>query len=72
MRKEDAMNERLLERPEYGFLRTDPHLGRHLILLGLAGSYSYGTNNENKTAYCMQQEKCNGICCGKEWWNDEF
>lgn len=41
------MNERILERPEYGFLRTDPHLGRHLILLGLAGSYSYGTNNEN-------------------------
>lgn len=37
----------LLTRSEYGFLRTDEHLGKHIILLGLAGSYSYGTNNEN-------------------------
>lgn len=32
---------------EYDFIKTDEHLGKHVILLGLAGSYSYGTNNEN-------------------------
>lgn len=32
---------------EYGFLRTDPHLGNNIILLGLGGSHAYGTNNEN-------------------------
>lgn len=32
---------------EYDFLKTNEHLGKHVILLGLAGSYSYGTNNEN-------------------------
>ena len=37
----------LLEQTEYDFLRTDVHLGRHVILLGLAGCYSYGTENEN-------------------------
>lgn len=37
----------ILTTPEYHFLKTDEHLGRHIILLGLAGSYSYGTNNEN-------------------------
>lgn len=37
----------ILDGQEYDFLRTDEHLGRHIILLGLAGSYSYGTNNEN-------------------------
>lgn len=37
----------LLQRPEYRFIQTDEHLGRHVILLGLSGSYSYGTNNEN-------------------------
>lgn len=37
----------LLSEKEYDFLKTDEHLGRHVILLGLAGSYSYGTDNEN-------------------------
>lgn len=37
----------ILNGEEYKFLQTDEHLGRHIILLGLAGSYSYGTNNEN-------------------------
>ena len=37
---------KILERPEYAFLKTDEHLGNHIILLGLAGSYSYGTNIE--------------------------
>lgn len=37
----------LLEGKEYDFIKKDVHLGRYVILLGLAGSYSYGTNNEN-------------------------
>lgn len=37
----------IIKAEEYEFLRTNEHLGKHIILLGLAGSYSYGTNNEN-------------------------
>lgn len=37
----------ILKRSEYNFIKSNSHLGRHVILLGLAGSYSYGTNNEN-------------------------
>ncbi len=36
----------ILNGTEYDFLKTDEHLGKHVILLGLAGSYSYGTNIE--------------------------
>ena len=36
----------LLKSEEYNFIQSDEHLGRHVILLGLSGSYSYGTNNE--------------------------
>ena len=32
---------------EYGFLRSNEHLGSHIILLGLGGSHAYGTNTEN-------------------------
>lgn len=38
---------RILKTPEYEFLSKDEHLGRYVVLLGLSGSYSYGTNNEN-------------------------
>lgn len=31
---------------EYDFLRTNPHLGKNIILLGLGGSHAYGTNTE--------------------------
>ena len=31
---------------EYDFLRTNKHLGSNIILLGLGGSYAYGTNVE--------------------------
>ena len=31
---------------EYDFLRTDKHLGNKIILLGLGGSYAYGSNVE--------------------------
>jgi predicted nucleotidyltransferase len=36
----------LLNTPEYDFLRTNPHLGNNIILLGLGGSHAYGTNVE--------------------------
>ena len=36
----------LLERPEYNFLKTDPHLGKNIIFLTYGGSYAYGTNVE--------------------------
>lgn len=36
----------ILKQSQYSFLKTDEHLGKHMILLGLAGSYSYGTNIE--------------------------
>ena len=31
---------------EYDFLRTNTHLGNNIVLLGLGGSYAYGTNVE--------------------------
>lgn len=34
----------ILTGTEYGFIKDNEHLGKHVILLGLAGSYSYGTN----------------------------
>lgn len=37
----------ILNSKEYEFINTNEHLGKHIILLGLSGSYSYGTNNEN-------------------------
>lgn len=33
-----------LRNKEYDFLRTNEHLGSNIILLGLGGSYAYGTN----------------------------
>ena len=32
---------------EYDFLRNNEHLGKNIILLGLGGSYSYGTNKSD-------------------------
>lgn len=37
-----------LQSGEYDFLRTDEHLGRHIILLTLGGSHAYGTSMETK------------------------
>lgn len=39
--------ESLINTEQYDFLRTNPRLGRRIMLLGLGGSYAYGTNNEN-------------------------
>ncbi len=36
----------LMNETEYDFLRTNPRLGKRIILMGLGGSYAYGTNNE--------------------------
>lgn len=35
-----------LQSSEYDFLRTDEHLGHHIILLTLGGSHAYGTSME--------------------------
>ena len=37
----------ILNKPEYDFVNKNEHLGKHVILLGLAGSYAYGTNIES-------------------------
>ena len=36
----------MIKGPEYDFLRDIPHLGNNIVLLGLGGSYAYGTNIE--------------------------
>lgn len=36
-----------LKTEEYNFLRTNEHLGNNIIILGMGGSHSYGTNNES-------------------------
>jgi predicted nucleotidyltransferase len=36
----------LIQTSEYGFLRTNEHLGSNIILLTLGGSHAYGTNVE--------------------------
>ncbi len=38
---------KLIKTDTYSFLRTNEHLKNNIILLGLGGSYAYGTNNEN-------------------------
>lgn len=38
---------KLMNSSDYDFLRTHPRLGNRIILMGLGGSYAYGTNNEN-------------------------
>ncbi|SEM11071.1 hypothetical protein SAMN04487770_12615 [Butyrivibrio sp. ob235] len=38
---------KLMQSEEYDFLRTNERLGNRIMLLGLGGSYAYGTNNEN-------------------------
>lgn len=60
---------KLLASEEYDFLRTDTHLGRNIIILGLGGSYSYGTNNENSDLDirgCALNSK-RDILCGEDF-----
>ncbi len=35
-----------INRPEYDFLRDNPHLGKNVLFVTLGGSYAYGTNVE--------------------------
>ena len=44
------IDSKILSSEAYNFLQSDAHLGRHVILLGLAGSYSYGTNTKKVTS----------------------
>ena len=37
---------KMLKSEEYDFLRNNDHLGKRIMLLGLSGSYGYGTNRE--------------------------
>lgn len=37
----------LIHTSKYDFLRNHARLGKRIMLLGLGGNYSYGTNNEN-------------------------
>ncbi len=38
---------KLMNSQEYDFLRKNERLGKRMILLGLGGSYAYGTNNDH-------------------------
>lgn len=41
------IHNRIRDETEYNFLRDNPHLGSNIILLGLGGSYAYGTNTDS-------------------------
>ena len=41
------IRDKVLFSKEYKFLKTNEHLGNNIILIGLGGSYAYGTNTEN-------------------------
>lgn len=43
----DNIKTKVFNDKEYDFLRENPHLGNNITLIGLGGSYAYGTNNEN-------------------------
>ena len=43
---EELIPMNLLDRPEYSFLKTNPHLDRNVIFLTYGGSHAYGTNVE--------------------------
>ena len=38
---------KMVESEQYAFLRENEHLGKRIMLLGLSGSYGYGTNRED-------------------------
>ena len=39
--------QQILQSDAYAFLRENEHLGKRIMLLGLSGSYGYGTNRED-------------------------
>ena len=38
----------ILNKPEYDFINKNEHLGKHVILLRLAGNYAYRTNKSGR------------------------
>lgn len=59
----------LLNTPEYDFLRTNPHLGSNIILLGLGGSHAYGTNVDGSDVDIrgVALNSRNDILCGHQF-----
>ena len=58
-----------MEGEDYDFLRTNEHLGRNIMLLGLSGSHAYGTDNENSDIDirgCALNSKSD-ILCGENF-----
>ena len=43
----------LMTTTEYDFLRDNPRLGDRIILLGVTGSYGYGTNREGSDIFSI-------------------
>ena len=41
-----TIDKSVLDEPEYSFLKEDARLGHNVVLLGLGGSFAYGTNVE--------------------------
>lgn len=44
---DNAMLKKVIDSPEYGFLRENEHLKGRLMFITLGGSHAYGTNNEH-------------------------
>ena len=59
----------LLKSEEYAFLRTNPHLGKNIIMLGLGGSHAYGTNVEGSDLDIrgIALNKKKDILCGTQF-----
>ena len=43
----DEIRDKVLFSKEYEFLKTNEHLGNNIIIIGLGGSYAYGTEKED-------------------------
>lgn len=59
----------LIQTSEYNFLREIPHLNNNIILLGLGGSYSYGTNIETSDIDIrgVATRTAKDILIGRDW-----
>lgn len=63
------MDKQFLETTEYDFLRTNPHLNKNIILLGLGGSHAYGTNIETSDIDVrgVATRTAKDILCGRDF-----